>query len=118
MRALIPDEFYVDILGDVKDNDGNILESGLAQTSYFALLFQFEGDVKATRHCLYYCSASRPELSGETVEETVEPGTESLSFAATARPDNGYVKYRTTGDTTDEVYNKWFTAVPEPPAAE
>ncbi len=115
--ALFPDEFCIDILGDKKDDNGNILEIGLTQSSFFALLFQFEGDKKATRHCLYYCTATRPELSGETVEEKVEPGTEKLSFTATARPDNGYVKYRTTPETTDEVYDGWFNAVPEPPAA-
>lgn len=113
--ALLPDEFSVDILGDVKDENGNIMEKNLAQTSPFALLFQFEGDVKATRHCLYYCTASRPELSGETVEATVSPGTESLSFAASARPDNGNVKYRTTPESTN--YDTWFNEVPEPPTA-
>lgn len=116
--ASIPDEFAVDILGDQKDANGNIMEVAISQSSPFAFLFQFEGDVKATRHCLYYCTASRPELSGETVEETVEPGTESLSFSAGARPDNGCVKYRTTTETDAAVYNAWFDEVPEPPAAE
>lgn len=114
--ALLPDEFCTDILGDAKDENGNIMEKAMAQTSCFALLFQFEGDVKAVRHCLYYCTASRPELTGETVEGTVEPGTETLSFAAGARPDNGNIKYRTTLETDKEVYDKWFDAVPEPPA--
>ena len=112
--ALIPDEFHIDILGDKRDDNGGILEVNLAQTNYFALLFQFEGDVKATRHCLYYCTASRPEISGETVEETVTPGVEKLSFASTARPDNGNVKYRTTPEMNEETYNRWFNAVPEP----
>lgn len=116
--AVIPDDFCVDILGDVRDSKGGIVEVNLAQGSYFALLFQFEGDSKAVRHCLYYCKANRPELTSETAEETVEPGTESLTLSATARPGDGYVKYRTTVDVDEEVYNSWFTAVPTPATAE
>lgn len=112
--ALISDDFCVDILGDQRDEQGGIVEVNLTPGSYFALLFQFEGDTKAVRHCLYYCKANRPELTGETAEETVEPGTESLTIAATARPDNGYVKYRTTVDVDETVYNNWFTEVPTP----
>ena len=116
--AVITDEFCIDILGDKKDNKGGIVEVNLAQGSYFALLFQFEGDTKATRHCLYYCKANRPELTGETAEETVEPGTETLTLSATARPDNGYVKYRTSVDMDETAYKNWFEEVPEPAFAE
>ncbi len=115
--ALIPDDFCVNILGDVLDANKNIVENAVTAATPFALLFQFEGDMKATRHCLYYCTASRPELSGASAEETIEPGTETLSFNAGARPDNGYVKYRTTAETAAESYDAWFNSVPEPVTA-
>ena len=116
--ALVPDDFCVDVLGDTLDQEKGILEAGIPTTKNFALLFQFEGDQKATRHCLYHCSASRPEVSGETVEESTTIGTETLSFTASARTDTGWVKYRTTPDTTDEVYSGWFKKVPIPKTEE
>ncbi len=116
--ALIPDDFLVNVLGDRKDSAGGIIEDALPSTKNFALLFQFEGDTKATRHCLYHCNASRPELAGNTVETTATPETETLSFTASARPDNGWVKYRSTPEMADEIYNKWFDTVPEPVSEE
>jgi len=57
--ALIPESFYTDVLGYVADTNGVLVEDAEAPTVYFALLFQFEGDEKATRHVLYKCSATR-----------------------------------------------------------
>ena len=79
----------------------------------FALLFEFDGDVNAIRHVLYNCSASRPSIESETKEDTIEPGTETLSLTADPRGD-GLVKAR-TGDTTDKTaYDNWYKTVYEP----
>lgn len=76
----------------------------------FALLFEFDGDVKAIRHVLYNCSASRPSIESKTKEDTIEPGTETLSLTADPRSD-GLVKSR-TGDTTDKAtYDGWYQTV-------
>ena len=81
-----------------------------AESVKFALLFEFDGDVRAIRHVLYNCSASRPSIESETKEDTIEPGTETLSITADPRAD-GLVKAR-TGDTTDAAaYVEWYNNV-------
>ena len=109
--ALIPEWFRTEILQEVKDNNGVLVEhSDVAESVYFALLFEFDGDIKAIRHVLYNCTASRPSIESETKEETIEPGTETLSLTADPRED-GLVKSRTGDDTTDSVYRNWYQAV-------
>lgn len=84
--ALIPDSFLTDVMGELADNTSGLqYESAAAKPKPFALLFQFEGDDNATRHVLYYCKATRPQLASQTTGETIEPVTESISITATAR---------------------------------
>ena len=109
--ALIPEWFRTDILQETLDNNKVLVErSNAAESVKFALLFEFDGDVKAIRHVLYCCSAARPAIESETKEENIEPGTEKLSITADPRSD-GLVKARTGDTTTEEVYNGWFTSV-------
>lgn len=111
--ALLPDSFRTDILGEELDTtSGAYMEYGNAQTNEFALLFQFEGDENATRHCLYRCVASRPSVSGSTKEESIEPQTETVTITAMARESDELVKARCPHDAT--AYASWFTSVVEP----
>ena len=109
--ALIPEWFRTEILREKLDNKGVLVEkSDVTETEKFALLFEFDGDVKAIRHVLYNCSASRPSIESKTKEDTIEPGTETLSLTADPRSD-GLVKSR-TGDTTDKTaYDNWYKDV-------
>ena len=109
--ALIPDQFRQDVLHETMDEAAQVLVENINnQTSPFALLFEFDGDVNAIRHVLYNCSASRPSIESETKEDTIEPGTETLSITADPRSD-GLVKAR-TGDTTDaDTYANWYKTV-------
>lgn len=114
--ALIPDDFRKEILGDIVDDAGVMVEDASAKTVYFALLFQFEGDDKNTRHIMYKCSATRPSVSGSTTEEEIEPQTETLSITATAVHnsdiDADVVKARCL--ESDTPYETWFNAVYQP----
>lgn len=114
--ALIPDSFRVDILGETLDTKGFYVEKINRPTVEFALLFQFEGDESATRHCLYRCVASRPAVNGQTTDTNIEPQTESLNISAKARINDEVVKSRCPASATAP-YNAWFSAVQEPTAA-
>ena len=115
--ALIPDSFRVDIMGETLDSKGFYVEKSNSVPKEFALLFQFEGDESATRHCFYRCTATRPSVSGSTKEDTIEPQTETVTLTAMGRINDTVVKSRCpyTSSTTS-AYALWFDAVQEPTA--
>lgn len=109
--ALIPEWFRTEILKEKLDTNGVLTESSdVTETEKFALLFEFDGDKKAIRHVIYNCSASRPAIESETKEESIEPGTETLSLTCDPRED-GLVKSRTGDTTQDATYNNWYSGV-------
>lgn len=110
--ANVPDWFYTQYLGMQTDDNGNIVETANDQQAYFAMLFQGEGDEKATRHAFFYAKASRPSSEHNTQEDTIEPGTLALDFTAIPLPGSGVIKARTTANSTN--YDTWFSAVVEP----
>ena len=111
--AMIPEGFRTDILKEEADSNNVLVENANSETGRFALLFEFDGDVKKIRHVLYNCSASRPTIEAKTNEEDKEVQTETLTVKA--RPlANGYVKAKTGDNTTDAVYKNWYSEVYEP----
>ena len=111
--ALLPDSFRTDVLGETLDaQKGFYIEKANVPTVEFALLFQFEGDENATRHCMYRCTASRPATNGSTKEESIEPQTESITITAMPRINDEVVKARCPQSAS--AYANWFTAVVEP----
>jgi phi13 family phage major tail protein len=108
--AMIPEKFRTDILKEKSDDNKVLVESADTETGSFALLFEFDGDVKKIRHALYNCSASRPKIESKTNEESKEVQTETLSIKARPLP-NKYVKSKTGDATTDTVYADWYKAV-------
>lgn len=114
--ARVTDEFKVDILGEEKTADGVMVEAADAQTKRFALMFEFQGDAKAIRHVMYYCSANRPPI-GSTTKDKGDPNTTDLSVVVSPRPDNQVVKANSTPGVTAAIYDKWFETVYEIPAA-
>lgn len=111
--ALISDSFRQTILGEVVQSNIQY-EKAEATTTPFALLFQFEGDESATRHVFYNCTASRPNVSSQTTEESVDVQTESLDITVgaiyNAVLDANIVKGKCSDAESDE-YDDWFTSV-------
>ena len=114
--AMVPESFRTDVLKESLDDNSVLVESANVETANFALLFEFDGDVKKIRHVLYNCSAARPNIESSTNEEEIEVQTETLALTA-APLANGYVKARTGDSTTDEVYNGWYANVYMPTTA-
>lgn len=119
--AVLPDEFKTAILGYVTDGAGVLVEDASAEIKHFALLFQFEGDEKATRHCMFNCMATRTGAGSSTKAESVEPQTETVTITATsvynAALKKDIVKASTNSETQTTAYNGWFEAVYTPTAA-
>ena len=112
--ALIPDDFYKDVLGFALDTNGVLYEDAGAEPVHFALTFQFEGDESARRHVMYNCVATRPTIAGSTKEESIEPQTETINIVATtvynAAYDKDVVKASCT-TTQSTQYNSWNSAI-------
>ena len=115
--ALIPEWFELEYLNYKKSNDGLIVETNSNVNSEFALLFEFEGDVKKIRHILYRCQATRPTIEGKTVEEKTEVQTSNLNFTASPLEVNGMniVKAKASEDISKEKYDSWYTTAPTLP---
>lgn len=106
--AMIPEDFRKDILMETADDNNVLIENSNSETGSFALLFEFDGDVRKIKHLLYNCSASRPSIESSTNEEDKEVKTETLTVKA--RPlVNGYVKAKTGDTTSAETYNNWYS---------
>lgn len=114
--AMVPESFRTDVLKESLDENKVLLENTNVETENFALLFEFDGDVRKIRHVLYNCSAARPTIESTTNEDEIEVQTETLSLTA-APLASGYVKAKTGDNTTDEVYQNWYKSVYLPDAA-
>ena len=112
--ALIPEDFKTSILGEVSSS-GKIFEVDDVQVVNFALGFQIDGDANDNLFWFYNCSASRPDVAGQTKEESIEVNTETLSFKnapETRFQINGKnpVKLK-SADASTTTAGAWFAAV-------
>ena len=112
--ALINNQFKVDILGQLVDNNGAFIESKDDTINDFALGFQIDGDKKNRKYWLYAVSAQRPNIASQTLETSKTPVTETLNITASARITDGQVKVsmEESGSNT-AAYGSFFTTVYE-----
>ncbi|PFW97649.1 major tail protein [Bacillus pseudomycoides] len=112
--ANIPEQFAVDTLGEQLDEtDGVLNELADAKGKSFALMFEFDGDIKATRHVMFSCTASRPTLASKTKTSSAEPNANELKFVSSPIDIGGkrMVKTKTTSKTTPAIYDNWYKKV-------
>jgi phi13 family phage major tail protein len=115
--ALIPESFLKDILHEEEDANGVLIENANSTFERFALLFEFTSNEDPFRYCLYCCSASRPSMEGETMEDEKEVQTEELSLIATPLA-NGAVRAKSGEKANKAVFDAWYDAVYMPTAAQ
>lgn len=108
-----PESFETDVLSSVKNTDGTIDEFENDDAKYIALLFEFSADKKAVRHCMYLGYVTkRITVEGDNPDKK-EPKLEKVSLKFIPHPGTGIVKKKTGDNTTDAVYNSWYSAVPQ-----
>lgn len=128
--AKIPDEFLIDVLGFFLDANGVLVEDADAVSKEFALMMEFSGDKMKTRHCFFRCTASRPDINANTIEEQAEPQEETISITAIpvefttviegeqGEPDvtitKRIVKSKANETDSPTQYAEWFTTVQVP----
>lgn len=108
--ALIDDNFKKDILGYLVDGHNALYETDSPTVHNFALMFQFDGDAKNTRHVLYNCTATRVPLNSETTGDTKDPTTDTIEITAGPAVDTGAVHAYLEDDGSAN-YTGWYSAV-------
>ena len=107
--ALFNEDFLTQILGQIKDRNGAMIENINASNVPFALMFEVEGDVENRRTVFYNVTASRPSAEASTTEESIEVQTESVDITCGGHPTTGDVKASLL--STDTGYDTFFDSV-------
>lgn len=105
----LPYEVSSLILGDLKDDNGVIVQSQQAGKTV-AMMFEFDGDKKAVRHVLYNVTFSRPSEGSTTKGEKSDLNKVELEFTAALDPYLGKAKSKTDPDTNAATYDAWYDA--------
>lgn len=112
--AMTPEEFLTQILGQEKDTNGALFESSDDVNARFALMGEIEGDAKKRRFVYYDCTATRPSAEMNTIEESKEPQTDTISITMAARSSDNVIKaVIEPNETNQDVYDTFFAKVYE-----
>ena len=118
--AKIPEDFAKEVLPNILDANGVLVEDANAEPVHFAFAFQFDGDEKGRYHIFYNCIAQRPAVEGQTDEDSKNIQTPTLTLTAAtiynASLEKNIVKASTDDSTPTTVINDWFNQVYVPAA--
>lgn len=120
----IPEDAYIELLGQEKDSNGVLVEGSDDLQKTFALLYEISGD-QANRRCAFYnCTLSRPSTEANTKEDTINPDTDTMNIRMLPRQiewgsdTKNLVKAACTDESaTKTQYDAWYTDVYVPTKA-
>jgi len=111
----IPEDFKTSCLGEYKDANGVLIEKDGIKPDNFALLGEFqiadESAVSAKRFALYDCFAGRPDLSGQTKGDTIDPKLFSVPITARPTKSDGIIKATIKKSDNEALFGSWFDSV-------
>lgn len=119
-----PDDFLVDVLGQVREQSGIILSGGGEKSKYFALHFMFKGDKHGKKCWACKCKATPPTGAHTTTEgssinadhETIQLTAIAKTFTEGSGQSETTTKYAVAkiSDTTEThaTYESFFDMVP------
>jgi len=112
--ADVIEKFLTDILGQLKDSNGALIENADDTNSRFALMCEIDGDKKKRRVVFYDCSAERPSFEYSTTEDEIEVQTATMDLTISPRTTDKQVKAILEPTTENQaVYDTFFTEVYE-----
>ena len=112
--AMLVKEFFTQIIGQKEDTNGAIFESADDVNARFALMGEIDGDVKKRRFVYFDCTATRPSAEMNTVEESKEPQTDTVSITMSPRSTDKAIKaVIEPNETNQAVYDTFFKKVYE-----
>ena len=109
------DWFEEQFLGSKVSQEGMIVEVAGQPTQMAYMMFQFEGDVNATKYIIYNLSFSRPTIEGNTQEDTTTPDTTTLSFTSVPLQTEFGNIVKAKVPSTASNYANFFTTAPTVP---
>lgn len=112
----IPEEIEKMIFNVVTTEEGNLAEDANLLPNNVALMFQFEGDVNATKYIFYKVVFSRPNIEGETKEERTDPKTTSMDITAIPVEKDDHQWVRSKCRKSDTNYENFFSTAPTLPS--
>lgn len=113
--AYLYDWFETQYLGSKESKEGMIVETSDNPTQMAYLMFQFEGDVNATKYIIYNITFGRPDLEGNTKEDTTEPNTTTIPFTSVPLVTEFGNVVKSKVPSTASNYATFFTTAPTVP---
>lgn len=110
--AMFDDTFKTQFLGYQTLTDGGLASVKNATKPNVYIAFQIEGDTESRRVILFNCSLGSIQREYSTIEEDVEPATETIAVTAVGVAGNG-VTMAVYGET-DAGYATLFTSPTAP----
>ena len=112
--AITPEQFLIEILGQMKDKNGALFENADDVTARFALMGEIEGDAKKRRFVYFDCTATRPKTENKTKEESTDPQTDTISITMSPRSTDKAIKaVIEPSEQNKAVYDTFFKKVYE-----